>query len=236
MMPDATNNRPARIVVVEDHVMVREGFVALISREPSFEVCGEADAVDEALALVASVKPDVLIVDLVLREGSGLDLIKAVVQIDPRLKVLVISMQDEEVYAERCLKAGASGYVMKHSATEDFIDAIRTVLAGEIYVSRKMNVRLLRKLATRDDTAVPGSELSGLSDRELQVYQMIGAGMNTREIAPILGISPKTVASHRENLKLKLGLKDGRALIQSAMRWQEHPGGAFPRRDAGADV
>ncbi|HMP72169.1 MAG TPA: response regulator transcription factor [Kiritimatiellia bacterium] len=213
--------KAARILVVEDHVVVREGLCALINREPDLTVCGETDTVDTALALIEEQKPDLVLADLSLRGGSGLDLIKQARTTQPDLHLLVISMQDEEVYAERCLKAGAEGYIMKHTATEEFLDAIRAVLAGDLYVSRKMNIRLLRKFSRNDPATQPGSDLAGLSDRELEIYQMIGTGMSTQEIARRLGISPKTVSTHRDNIKLKLGLKNGRALVQSAIRWQE---------------
>lgn len=212
----------SRIMVVEDHAVVRDGFIALINRERDMEVCCEADSAAEALAMIEKGRPDLVVVDLFLREGNGLDLIKNAKAILPEIPFLVISMQDEEIYAERCIKAGASGYIMKQSATEEFLDAIRLILEGEIFVSRKMNARMLRKFA--DHTMADGaSELTSLTDRELQIYQMIGAGMTARDIAPKLGISPKTVAAHRENIKIKLGLKDARALLQSAMWHMEKP-------------
>jgi DNA-binding NarL/FixJ family response regulator len=212
--------KKSRILVVDDHALVREGFVSLINRSTNLEVCAEAESTSKAIKAIELTKPDLVIVDLVLKDGDGLDLIKLMHSIHPELPLLVISMQDEEIYAERCLKAGAGGYIMKHSATDEFMDAINAVLAGEIFVSRKMNARMLHRFA---DKKLPGdrSGLELLTDRELQIYQLIGSGMNTRDIAPHLGISPKTVATHRENLKLKLGLKDGRALLLSAMQWIE---------------
>lgn len=211
-----------RIMVVDDHAVVREGLVALINRVPDLMVCCEADSKTSAAKLLQTEKPDLVVVDLILSDGDGLDLIKNVHVQNPDLPFLVISMQDEEIYAERCLKAGASGYIMKHSATDEFMNAIHAVLDGEIFISKKMNIRLLSRFA--DKVTVDRNGIESLTDRELQVYQMIGAGMNTREIAPKLGISPKTVATHRENLKLKLGLKDSRMLMQAAMQWQQnHP-------------
>lgn len=210
----------SRILIVDDHAVVREGFAALINRAPDLEVCAEADSPASALKAIESKKPDLVVIDLVLKDGDGLDLIKNSQALFPDLPLLVISMQDEEIYAERCLKAGAGGYIMKHSATEEFLDAIHAVLAGEIFISKKMNIRMLNRFADKK-SARNCVGLESLTDRELQIYQLIGAGMNTRDIAPHLGISPKTVATHRENLKLKLGLKDGRALLQSAMQWIE---------------
>lgn len=205
-----------RILVVEDHAMVRDGFVALINRESGLEVCAEAAGQSEALALIEASKPDLVIADMLLSEGSGLDLLKSAHALHPALRFLMISMQDEEIYAERCIKAGASGYIMKHSATDEFVEAIHTIMKGDIYLSKKMNALLLRRFAHASDSE-GRTGLESLTDRELQIYQMIGAGLNTRDIAPRLGISPKTVATHRENIKVKLGLKNGRALLQQAM-------------------
>jgi DNA-binding NarL/FixJ family response regulator len=210
-----------RVVVVDDHVMVREGLVALINREKDLEVCGEAESVQQALTLIDTTLPQVVIVDLVLHEGNGIDLVKEAKTRHPGMHFLVISMQDEEIYAERCIRAGASGYVMKHSATDTFLDAIRAILTGEIYDSHHMNVRLLRKMTgtNRDD----GRQLlAQLTDREFQVFQMIGGGIPPRDIAARLGISRKTVATHRENLKIKLGVKDTPSLMQFAMQWLDN--------------
>ncbi len=209
----------SQIMVVDDHAVVREGLVALINRVPDLQVCAEAESKSSAMKALEVCKPDLVIVDLILKDGDGLDLIKQVRALHPDIPFLVISMQDEEIYAERCLKAGASGYIMKHSATDEFMNAIHAVLDGDVFISKKMNARLLLRL-TDQKQPVERNGLEALTDRELQVYQMIGAGMNTREIAPKLGISPKTVATHRENIKIKLGLKDGRALMQAAMQWQ----------------
>jgi DNA-binding NarL/FixJ family response regulator len=206
---------PVRILVVEDHQVVREGFVALINRETHLSVCAEAAGAAEALDKISRHTPDLVIADLLLSEGDGIELLKSARAAHPELPFLIISMQDEEVYAERCLKSGASGYIMKHSATDEFLEAIQTIMKGDIYLSKRMNARLLQRVARGGSEGRTG--LDALTDRELQVYQLIGAGMNPREIAPRLGISPKTVATHRENIKIKLGMKDGRALLQSAM-------------------
>ncbi len=221
-MPRTPDKRPrkARLLVVEDHAVVREGFVALINRTDDLEVCAEAETAAGALKQMEATHPDLVVLDLLLKEGDGLELIKAARAQYPDLPMLVISMQDEELYAERALRAGASGYIMKHAATDEFMDAIRAVLAGNVYLSRKMNVRLLNKIARGVPPALPIHEaLSRLSDRELQVFQQIGAGLQTREIAAKLGISSKTVEAHRENIKHKLDLKDGLALVQAATRW-----------------
>ncbi|HMO52512.1 MAG TPA: response regulator transcription factor [Kiritimatiellia bacterium] len=206
-----------RILVVEDHAVVRDGLIALINRAPDLEVCASADSASSALQAIDRHQPELVIADLMLKEGNGLELIKQARASHPNVLFLIISMQEEELYAERCIKAGASGYITKHAATDEFMDAIQIILGGEIYLSKKMNARLLRRLADRKIEHAR-DDLGVLTDRELQVFQMIGAGMNTREIAPALGISPKTVATHRENIKLKLGFKDGRALLQAAMK------------------
>lgn len=213
--------KEVRILVVEDHAVVRDGLVALINREPGLIVVAEASGASDAMTAIKSAQPDLIIADLMLAEGNGLDLVKSARLLYPELHFLIISMQDEEIYAERCLKAGADGYIMKVSATEEFLDAIKTIMEGEVYLSRKMNAMLLRRVADSGLASSSGplrrTGVESLTDRELQVYQMIGAGLNTREIAPRLGISPKTVATHRENIKAKLGIKDGRALLHTAM-------------------
>jgi len=208
-------NDAIRILVVEDHQVVRDGFVALINREPGLIVCAEAAGAQEALRMIDQHNPDLIIADLLLSEGDGIELLKDAKSAHPDTPFLIISMQDEEVYAERCLKNGASGYIMKHSATDEFLEAIQTIMAGDIYLSKRMNARLLQRVARGSSEGRTG--LDALTDRELQVYQLIGAGLNPREIGPRLGISPKTVATHRENIKTKLGMKDGRSLLHAAM-------------------
>lgn len=218
----------AKILVVDDHVVVRDGLVALIKREPDLRVCGATGSAREALALAARQKPDLVIVDLVLREGDGLELIKDLHALDPRLRCLVISMQDEGIYAERCLQAGARGYLMKSCATEEFLDAIRAVLAGDVCISPKMNARILNGFINhREPTPAAGPE--HLTDRELEVFTLIGSGLTTREAARRLGISIKTVETHRENIKMKLGLDNATTLIREAAAWFErHGSGARP--------
>lgn len=220
-MPTETELKPGtkRILVVEDHAVVRDGFVALINQEPDLEVCGEADSAPAALTAIERHRPNLVLADMMLREGNGMELLKDSKARFPDIPFLMISMQDEEVYAERCIRAGAGGYIMKHAATNDFLSAIRLVLDGEIYLSNIMSARMLQRLAGNNKPEKGGPNLDSLTDRELQVLQLIGSGMNTRDIAPKLGISPKTVAAHRENIKVKLGLRDGRALLQFAMDW-----------------
>lgn len=201
--------------------MVREGFVALVNREADLVVCGECEGASEALALIKSEKPDVVVIDLILKDGDGLELIKSLRAMNAHLAMLVVSMQDEEIYAERALRAGARGYMMKSSATDEFLDAIRTVLAGNFYISRKMNARILHEFVGEK----PGQDTIGpnmLTDRELEIFQLIGAGLPTRDISCRLGISAKTVETHRENIKQKMGLKNATELVQTASQWIQH--------------
>lgn len=213
-----THKRKKRILVVEDHAMVREGFVALINLTDDLEVCAEADNVQDAMKAVSLSRPDLMLVDIVLRKGDGIDLIKACHAQHPELRLLVVSMQDEYVYAERALRAGAMGYIMKQEASDKILVGIRTVLAGEVFVSRNINLRMLQSVSGRKPHS-DGSVVSSLSDRELQIFQMIGAGMKSKEIAVSLGISFKTVNTHRENIKHKLRLRNGPDLMSSAVQW-----------------
>jgi len=208
----------AQVFVIEDHVLVREGFVALINREPDLTVCAEADSPKLALQMLSTMEPDLIVMDLMLQGGDGLQLIKEVRTMFGKLPILVVTMQDESIYAERALRAGATGYIMKENATEIFLEAIRQVLGGEIYLSRKMQGRLITKVigGKKDLEASP---VTSLTDRELHVFQLIGAGMPTREIAGKLDISSKTVESHRENIKNKLGYSSGPVLVREAMKW-----------------
>ncbi len=216
----ASEKKIVRILVVEDHPVVREGLVSLLNREPGFTVCCEADSVQDAIGAFEKGGPDLVIVDLILRRGDGLDLVKQIRALDRKTPVLVLSMQDESLYAERALRAGASGYIMKLEASRELVNAIRTVLSGDIYVSRKMNVRLLHRVLDPN----PGEKESMaecLTDRELHVFQMIGSGLGTGQIAKELGLSAKTIESHRENIKNKLGIATGAELVQRAVNWVE---------------
>jgi DNA-binding NarL/FixJ family response regulator len=218
MTQGAPVNNKAKVLIVEDHIVVREGFVALVSREADLEVCGQSDSAFEALDLIQKMAPDIVVVDLILKDGDGLELIKSIRARYPQVAMLVVSMQDEEIYAERALRAGARGYIMKSSATDEFLDAMRAVLAGQIFVSRKMNVRILYKFA--NGTCAPDPNPPGqLTDRELEIFRLVGSGMPTRKIAAHLGISAKTVESHRENIKQKLVLDSATALVQAATDW-----------------
>jgi DNA-binding NarL/FixJ family response regulator len=207
-----------RILVVDDHPLVRDGLVQLIRRQNGLTCCGEADTVLYAQETALKENPDLVILDLRLDKGDGLELIKTLKSQLPKLRILVLSQLDEVLYAERVLKAGAHGYLMKEEAAKEVVTAIRMVLAGELYVSPKMSGLILRKMI-ESPSARPVSGVESLTDRELQVFQMLGAGKSTRRIATELFLSFKTVETHRENIKAKMGLADATSLIHQATIW-----------------
>jgi DNA-binding NarL/FixJ family response regulator len=215
--PDAP--RAARVFVVEDHPVVREGLTLLIGSEADLSVCGSAASIAEALARIQELSPDVVVVDLVLEDGNGLDLVKELHQRYASLPMLVLSMHAESTYAERALRAGAKGYIMKSEAMDKVRAAIRRVLKGEIYVSENMVSRMLDKLVHMRLPAVP-SLVDSLTDREFQVFRLIADGVGPSEIARQLDLSVKTVETHREHIKNKLGLKNGTELTRYALQWQ----------------
>jgi len=194
---------------------MREGLVQLLGSAERLQVVGSAGEANEAAKLISALKPDIVLMDLMLGGGDSLQLIAELTRQHPGLKVLVFSMMNEAVFAERSLRAGALGYVMKSVKLAELLQAIQTVIEGKVYLSPKISVSLFRGLLQRSTTGqVPGAE--GLSDRELQVFQMIGAGLPNRQIALHLGISVKTIETHRENLKLKLGITDATELSKAA--------------------
>lgn len=213
-----TASRPAKILVVDDHPMMREGLALRISGQADMEVCGEAEDVDEALAEVKAKGPDLVIVDLSLRRGHGIDLIKQIKARDNRVKTLVVSTYEESLYAERCLRAGAMGYINKQECRENIIGAIRQVLEGKRYVSPEMAERLIGKAVGEIDTSGE-SPFDVLSDRELEIFHLIGGGLTTGEIAKQLHLSTHTIDSHREKMKAKLNLKRGAELTRLAVQW-----------------
>jgi DNA-binding NarL/FixJ family response regulator len=209
--------KPARVFIVDDHPLVREGLTALFAGQPDLEVCGEADDLAPALDLVKAKKPDVVVVDVSLKSGSGIDLIKQLKARDADCKILVSSMYDESLYAERALRAGAMGYINKQEMPQKVLDAVRQVLDGKMYLSPAMTDRMLHRAVRRDDT--PASPVSALSDRELEIFQLVGRGQTTRQIANALHLSVKTVESHRENIKTKLNLTNSAELVRQAVQW-----------------
>ena len=205
-----------RVLIVDDHPLVREGLAARISAQPDLQVCGEASTIEEALALIRTAHPDLVIADLALKQGSGLDLIKQASSSRPCPRILVVSAYEESLFAERALRAGAQGYINKQELQGSVIEAIRAVLRDQLYLSAEM----ARRLAAR---ALGGKPLvhgvGALSDRELQVFELIGRGRSTREIAEQLKRSVHTIESHREKIRAKLNLRSGSELAQHAVQW-----------------
>lgn len=208
----------AKVLVVDDHQIVRQGLMLLINQASDLETCGEADNAVDALKTIDAKSPDIAIVDISLKDTNGIELIKDIRIRHPKLLVLVLSMHDEMFYAERVLRAGARGYVTKDDASEKVIVAIRKVLSGEIYLSERMSARMLSKfVAGPGDTG--GLPAERLSDRELEVFELLGQGMGTSQIADRLHLSIKTIESHRENIKRKLKLENATELLQHAIQW-----------------
>lgn len=203
-----------RVFLVEDHAVVRQGLASMINAEPDLEVIGESASLGDALPLISERKPDVAVVDLSLGDGSGLELIKRLQASNPEMPVLVLSMHDEKVHAPRALVAGAKGYIMKHEATDRVLEGVRAVLRGDRFVSQDVARRVDE--GTHGEVKLP---VERLSDREFQVYQLIGQGIGPGEIAKRLGLSVKTVETHREHIKSKLGLANGRELVRHAMQY-----------------
>jgi len=209
-----------RVMLVEDHPLSRLALAELVDRETDLEVCAEASGAAEALQQMGETRPAVVVLDLSLSEGSGLDLIKQIHAHDPEARMLVVSMHDETLFAERALQAGAMGYVRKQEAIDQVVEAVRKVQRGQIHLSGVMAERVLqRALRGEEETARPASPVARLSDRELQVYQLIGEGLSTRQIAERLHLSPKTVDTHREHLKRKLKLQTLNQLVRHAAQW-----------------
>lgn len=205
-----------RILIVDDHPLVRTGFAQLIGDCPDLEVCGEAGDMAEALKQIDATKPDLAIIDLSLAGGSGLDLIEHIKSRDKNLLMLVASMHDEILYAERVLAAGARGYINKQEAQDRIIQAIRQVLAGKVYLSQQMTERLLSGMV---DAGSEKRDIDALSNRELQVFELIGGGVSTSQMARQLNLSTKTIETHQAHIKKKLGLGSAHELTQRAIRW-----------------
>jgi len=213
-----SKSRQRRILLVDDHAIVREGFAEIINSKPDLEVCGQANAAGRALEAVNRLRPDLVVVDLSLQGGSGLELIKQIKKLHPHLPMLVLSMHDEALYAERCLRAGALGYVMKQEEAGTVMQAVRSVLRGEVHVSKAVRGRMLRTLVGRQ-LAPDQTGISHLSDREIEIFQLIGEGRTTRQIAQKLHLSLSTVETHRAHIKEKLNLRNAAELMRAAVEW-----------------
>jgi DNA-binding NarL/FixJ family response regulator len=216
--PVKTSQKNIQILIVDDHPIVREGLESILSHEPDLEVCGQADDAFGALNAIAEMKPDMAIVDISLKRSDGIELTKTIKAQYPELSVLVLSVQDESVYAERVLLAGAKGYLMKDVAAEHIVKAIRTVLLGEFYVSDAITKRFMHLIAG-NKTDVTKTAIDCLSDRELETFRLIGEGYSMSKIAERLHLSVKTIETYRSRIKEKLGLADASQLLQYSIQW-----------------
>jgi DNA-binding NarL/FixJ family response regulator len=207
-------------LLVDDHPLVREWLANLINQQPDMEVCGETDSAPKALEILGVSKPDIAVVDISMEGGSGIELIKNIGVRDSQVRVIVLSMHDEALYAERAFRAGARGYVMKREATKKVLEAIRRVVSGKPYLSDKMAMMMAEKLVEgRPNSAQSGIEK--LSDRELEVFQLLGRGQSTRQIADALHVSPKTVQAFCARIKEKLAIGNAAELLREAVRWHD---------------
>ncbi|MEZ0335518.1 MAG: response regulator, partial [Gemmatimonadales bacterium] len=200
----APAGRRRRVFVVDDHPIVRQGLALLIDQEPDLVVCGAAEEAESALAAIGASRPDVLVLDISLPGPDGIDLLKTIRSTDPTLPILVLSMHDEATYAQRALRAGANGYIMKQEATENVLVALRRILRQEVYLSDRIANKMLRQLVSHGGRGASEAPIARLSDRELEVFRLIGAGLGTRQIADELRISIKTVESYQAHIKEKL--------------------------------
>ena len=210
-----------KILLVDDHPLVREWLANLINEELQFEVCGAAGSGREALQLMASTRPAIAIVDISLEGGSGIELLKDMKAMHPDVAAIVLSMHDESLYAERAMRAGARGYIMKREATGKVLDAIKAVLDGKLYFSNAANAVMAQKL-TQGSAGAAETPVAGLSDRELEVFELLGRGNNTRQISDQMNLSPKTVQVYCARIKEKLNLANINELIAQAVRWHEN--------------
>lgn len=206
-----------KVLIVDDHPIVRHGLGELIARQPDLEMCGEASDVAEALRQVEANRPDVAVIDISLDGENGIELVERIKALYPEVKMLVSSMHDEKTFAGRALRAGALGYINKRESIRKVIDAVRQVLQGEIYLSPQMAKHLLHRAAVGEPLDHEPTET--LSNRELEVFEMIGQGMNTQQIARKLGLSPRTIETHRKNIKTKLNLQNSAQLSRRAFQW-----------------
>jgi DNA-binding NarL/FixJ family response regulator len=207
-----------RAVIVDDHPLFRERLAQLINHELDMEVCGEAENPQDAIQLIRNTCPDLAIIDVTLKGSSGLELIKSIKALSIGIPILVLSMHDEALYAERALRAGATGYITKHQVADQIIQAVRRVLAGEVYLSERMTASFLKSLTSAGVKSIP-RPVDRLSDRELEVLELIGSGRTTREIAEMLKLGVTTVDTYRVRIKEKMNFQNGPELQHFAIRW-----------------
>jgi len=212
----ASQSKKCRVLLVDDHPIVRQGLALLIDREPDLSVCGEAEGAHSAFHAIATLRPDLVVLDISLSGPDGLDVLKEIRAKTASLPVLILSMHDESIYAERAMRAGANGYIMKQEATERVLVAIRRILEGKVYLSERLTNKMLEQFVHGSGSS-KNDPLMNLSDRELEVYRLIGAGHGTRQIADELHVSVKTVESYQAHIKEKLSLRNARELVQHAI-------------------
>lgn len=215
---EPTAGKKCRILIIDDHPITREGLANLIQQTEDLTVCGLAADAAESILLVRSSNPDLVLTDISLPDRNGIELIKDFHASDPDLPVVVLSMHDESLYAERALRAGARGYMMKQVSADRLLEGIRDVLAGKIYVSKNASTDLLEGFSSKRG-GEPGTLLKKLTDRELEVFRLIGEGLSTAAIGKRLRVSHKTIEAHRVNIKAKLGFQSAGSLISFAARW-----------------
>jgi DNA-binding NarL/FixJ family response regulator len=222
----APQTKKCRILLVDDHPIVRQGLALLIDREPDLSVCGEAEGAHTAFHAITTLCPDLVVLDISLSGPDGLDVLKEIRTKTTNLPVLILSMHDESIYAERAMRAGANGYIMKQEATEKVLVAIRRILQGEVYLSDRLTNTMLQQYV-RGTPSTKSSPLVTLTDRELEVFRLIGEGHSTRQIADELHLSVKTIESYQAHIKEKLALKDARELVQHAVEWTVNLNGGY---------
>jgi DNA-binding NarL/FixJ family response regulator len=222
----ATQMKKCRVLLVDDHPIVRQGLALLIDREADLVVCGEADGAHSAFQAIAALQPDIVVLDISLSGPDGLDVLKEVRMKAASLPVLILSMHDESIYAERAMRAGANGYIMKQEATEKVLVAIRRILQGDVYLSDRLTNTMLQQYV-RGASSAKKSPLVNLTDRELEVFRLIGEGHGTRQIADELHLSVKTIESYQAHIKEKLALRNARELLQHAIEWTVNEKGGY---------
>jgi DNA-binding NarL/FixJ family response regulator len=222
----ATPTKKCRVLLVDDHPIVRQGLALLIDRESDLVVCGEADGAHSVFRAITTLRPDIVILDISLNGPDGLDVLKEIRTKTASLPVLILSMHDESIYAERAIRAGANGYIMKQEATEKVLVAIRRILQGEVYLSDRLTSTMLQQYV-RGESLPRKSPLVNLTDRELEVFRLIGEGRGTRQIAEELHLSVKTIESYQAHIKEKLALRNARELVQHAIEWTVNLKGGY---------